>query len=227
MDQAGRLLEEELGTLNVLLEENPKKAFRLSSKLAAQALRTQKTELAAKLEEIRLKAFSKTHRPLPRTMWGVPANLALTLLGYIIVYLGGKNTPQAAALPMLAAGGLLVLLFSHPLGHLIAAQRGKIALHGIYLGGKIRVEPTLLVRLDSYHRAKPKSRFWFHMAGPLATVLSSTVLAILVWEDLYPLLVKALVAAIPIVATMTELLNSRARGDVARALKALRGQVQP
>lgn len=217
--------EEELLALHRMLEENPERAFRKSSKLALEALKAGRKDLAARLEAIRAQAFGRLHRRI-HYLEGVPQTLTLTLLGYVLAYLGGRlNTHAEAAysLPALAAGAALAILFSHPLGHLAAARTGGIKIHGVYLSGKIRLEPTILVKLETYYQAKPDKRFWFHMAGPIATFTSTAAMAALVWATGYPQPVKIVVAAIPVIVVLTEVFNSRVHGDVARALKARRG----
>lgn len=225
MASAGQRLDDELEVLNSLLEENPKRAFKAASKLALEALKAKRMGHVAKLEQIRLKAFSKLHRRMPHLLEGVPAALLLTFTGFLLVWFGGTRGEYVYGAPTLLAGGALALLFSHPLGHLFAAKMYGIRVHGVYLAGRIGLEPTLLINLESYYHAKPKERFWFHMAGPIATFAASVLLAASAWIDHYPQPLKIAAAALPIAVFLTEVLYSRVHGDVARALRALKGGV--
>ncbi len=216
-------VEEALRMLDAELKRRPRYVFRVASRLAADAISAHRPDLLVKIDSLRMQAFTATHTRLPDTLENPLVTLCLTVVGFAFTYLGGAHSYGGVyKVALLLIGIIMTLLSSHPFGHSLAGRLGGIGFNGVYLGGRLRVEPTLLLNLESYYRAGVRARFWFHLAGPLATLLSSVALSVLVILAYYPVLVKLLVALIPVLILVTEVVNSRVRGDISRAIHTLK-----
>jgi hypothetical protein len=225
MDAVELSVERVLAGLEYDLATDPRRVFRASTRLAHDLLRSGQPQILGRVDDIRARSFARYHVRLP-ALFGSPLTLGvLTFSGYFVVYFGGaSNLAYATYLHVISllVGALLVLSFSHPFAHVFAARLCKMSVEGVYLGGRVGFEPTLLVSLVSYYHVQPKTRFWFHMAGPLSTIMSSLALSVEVWLVPYLLLLRLLVAALPFAVVAAELVNSSRKGDVARAKATLR-----
>ncbi len=216
-------VEEALRMLEAELKRRPRYVFRAASRLAVDAISTQRADLLVKIDSLRMRAFAATHTRLPDTLENPLTTLCLTVMGSAFTYIGGAPSQgEAYRVTLLLIGIAITLLSSHTFGHSLAGRLGGIGFKGVYLGGRLRVEPTLLLSLESYYRAGVRARFWLHLAGPLATFFSSVTLSVIVSLAYYPVLVKLLVALIPVLILVTEVVNSRVRGDVSRAIHTLK-----
>jgi len=207
------------------IDADPRRVFAAASKIIIEAQRAKREDVVARLDDVRVKAFSKMHRRLPSFLENFVATLLLAALGFTLIYVGGAVSGEANYLLgfcLFVLGCLMSLLFSHPAAHLVVASLTHVRVKGLFFAGKSRVEPTLLVDLRSYYHAKPVARFWFHLAGPLATFASTIIIAFVTYSSHYPAPLKILSLALPPVTLFTEAFNSRKHGDIARALSTLK-----
>lgn len=177
--------------------------------------------MLSEADKIRADAFSELHLQLPSILLDKYVLGVLVASGLGLALLGGLSGVTAAQYLLFLAAYAVTNAFSHPLGHLVAGSFGGISFNGIFLAGKIGVEPTLLVSIPTYLHAPPQARYRMHMGGPFATALGAAALASIVNLTAYaPVLKIASVAFVAAVAVV-ELTHSAKKGDVARAYKQL------
>ncbi|MEM3670368.1 MAG: hypothetical protein QW767_01300 [Thermoprotei archaeon] len=177
------------------------------------------------MDSIRERLFSKSHRRLPGSLKSPLTLGLLTLVGALLIYLGGQMTYSFVQWTLFFLGCIVLMFFSHPLGHSVTGAVTRIRFGSVYLAGRIGIEPTLLLSLSSYYRAKRRSRFVMHAGGPVATSLAAVFVALTTNGLGYPFPIRILSDILLAATLLSEAVYSSRKGDIARGLRALRAGV--
>jgi len=135
---------------------------------------------------------------------GTLLELALTIIGFILLYLGSLSNDIMSTI-LYTASALILMTSLHPISHIIAGYPAGIGFHFYFLNGPLRIEPTLKVDYATYIRASPRSRALFHLAGAINSVLITFLVlfvALLIPET--SLLTKTVLAAVFIFTLASE-----------------------
>ncbi len=189
----------------------------------ADARKTRDAYLLSDLCQRRLSLYSGHHRKLPKWLEH-PLSLGLIVLaGYALLYTGlimvGDVFVETLAF---AIGVVIVLLFSHPLGHSLCSKILKFQTDGLFLGGEAGIEPTFLVHLPSFCRQSRTRRFAFHISGAVATLVSTSAIVLFAAAFGFNNLFLAVSLVLLLVVAAFETANSPRNGDIARAMREFR-----
>jgi hypothetical protein len=181
-----------------------------------------------------------------RTRFRIPVwfgNLVLLLEGLISAALvpvalaiaRRSATPEpflAGLLVVAAAGGLVVAV--HGLSHYAVGRMSRIGFHAYFIGGPLKITPTLKIDYESYLKADPGSRATMHAAGALASKVAPFVVFAGAYipharagYDLLPAWSLWAVLALGVLQIVTDIVWSRKHSDwkkVGRELRVARAQ---
>jgi hypothetical protein len=204
-----------------LAETDPGTFLGRSFMIAYRAHRASDWKLLELIDELRLKAYSSLHLRLP-SVFATPSVLfMLVLAGYYVSFVSVRFDAPTTAV-FFFAGLIMVTLFSHPLGHSIFAELGRFETLGCFLGGRIGVEPTILLSLRSYYERSAKGRFWLHISGALFTLFSSLLFVPLVYLDGFSMLYRYFTLVFFGAVVLSEVFHSSKKGDIRRAIRSRR-----
>jgi hypothetical protein len=157
---------------------------------------------------------------------GVNAGNALeaggALIGFGLLIIGIKHQNEFFRGVAIVMAAFILSATLHPLAHYVAGRLAGIKFLFYFPNGPIKIEPSLKIDYATYLKAPSKHRAMMHLAGPIATIIST-----------FACLIAGLTADLPawaiytlgfyfLLVFLTDLLLSPKAGDVKRFLREWR-----
>jgi hypothetical protein len=223
-------MEEEIKELFKKIDELiSKKDYRSANKILSKLVSKARydgvsIDIIREIEKRKILIYDNIFVPLPTIfssiyIWILGLILSLFLFYFAIIY---QISSEYLSLLFYLIGLALMLVVTHTLAHMALAKLYGIKISKVYLGGMVKLQPTVVAEYSSYFTVSPEKRKNYHAIGAYVTILTSLIILLISFIFYVHLSVKIISIIVFIGILITDIFFSSKYSDLKRARREIK-----